>query len=50
MQGSGNGNGALLYLNKNDENYKEQVEYINDSSSAIILLGTELMGGRCRHL
>ncbi len=35
---------VLCYLNKNDENYKEQVEYIiNDSSSAIILLGTELM-------
>ena len=28
---------VLCYLNKNDENYKEQVEYIiNDSSSAII--------------
>ena len=35
---------VLCYLNKNDENYEEQVEYIiNDSSSAIILLGTELM-------
>ncbi|HIX28281.1 MAG TPA: LacI family DNA-binding transcriptional regulator, partial [Candidatus Blautia stercoravium] len=35
---------VLSYLNKNDENYEQQVEWlIHDNSSAVILLGTELM-------
>lgn len=35
---------VLCYLNKRDEDYKEQVDWIiHDSSSAVILLGTELM-------
>lgn len=35
---------VLCYINRNDENYKEQAEWIiNDNSCAVILLGTELM-------
>ena len=35
---------VLCYLNMQDENYEEQVEWIiHDNSTAVILLGTELM-------
>ena len=35
---------VIYYLNKEDPNYEDQVDWIiHDNSSAVILLGTELM-------